>query len=311
VLLGAELRAVAEELSAVGLWEQAADAYVLLGDGEAEVRVLEEAGAIERLEQRLAAQAAAEARGRERAALMGALADLDRTGERRAACERAERWLERGPDEAVEVELTRIRAKLLRGPLALLELEGHALRVAFGTEATIGRTDATIVVGSSAVSRQHVRLFRRQGEVWLEDLGTRNGTCIRGARLSAPVPVGAGLELELAGQIPCAVGPGKPSAAAPGLTPVLVRVAGQSTLLPLGPLPAGSSGGWSIDFEPAGGSGLVVLRTNPGSAPPIMAGLTVADAVELAAGDELSETRGGPVVLRVLGRDSAPGGGGP
>src|SRR5512133_2402336 len=51
--LQSELALVAAELEATGAAEQAAQAYALLGDREAELRVLAQAGAIEQLEGRL------------------------------------------------------------------------------------------------------------------------------------------------------------------------------------------------------------------------------------------------------------------
>jgi pSer/pThr/pTyr-binding forkhead associated (FHA) protein len=37
------------------------------------------------------------------------------------------------------------------------------------------------------VSRRHARILIANGEAWLEDLGSKNGTCVRGTRIDAPV----------------------------------------------------------------------------------------------------------------------------
>lgn len=58
---------------------------------------------------------------------------------------------------------------------------------------TIGRLpDCTIsIVSDPDASRRHARIFRRDGEWWLEDLGSANGTFIgefaQSQKISAPV----------------------------------------------------------------------------------------------------------------------------
>src|SRR5207302_2729607 len=51
----------------------------------------------------------------------------------------------------------------------------------------IGRDDDNDVVLSDAgVSRQHTRIFEKQGRYWAEDLGSANGTLINGVGVLAP-----------------------------------------------------------------------------------------------------------------------------
>ena len=53
-----------------------------------------------------------------------------------------------------------------------------------GCSVVIGREPpAEIVVHDSSVSRQHARILRKQEEVWIEDLESRNGTVVRGAKV--------------------------------------------------------------------------------------------------------------------------------
>jgi serine phosphatase RsbU (regulator of sigma subunit) len=63
----------------------------------------------------------------------------------------------------------------------------HAAAVDFdfdGPEIAIGRaTTAGLVIQDSRVSRQHARLVERDGQWWVEDLGTRNGTLVNGTPL--------------------------------------------------------------------------------------------------------------------------------
>jgi DNA-binding NtrC family response regulator len=50
-----------------------------------------------------------------------------------------------------------------------------------GSAVVIGReAPSEIVVADASVSRQHARFVRNQGEVWVEDLDSRNGTRLRG-----------------------------------------------------------------------------------------------------------------------------------
>jgi hypothetical protein len=303
--LRSELGRVAKELEAAGELERAAEAYVLAGDTEAEVRVLTEMGAIERLEERFKAAETETRKARATADVRRRVADLDRCGERRAALEAAKEWRAVREDEVVEAATRAIRSRLVTGPVVHLAIDGTKVRAALGAEVTLGRGDATIVVASRAVSRVHVRIKRSaSGEPTLEDLDTRNGTTLAGARIHGPIPIGAGLSVELGGEVPCSI---VPASAAPeaSLSPsgVIVEVGGARFVAPLGELVVGP---WRVDRVLAADSdAFVVLRTPPGAPRPILGELALAAEVELAAGDEMRAVRGGPVRLCVLG-----GGGG-
>lgn len=69
-------------------------------------------------------------------------------------------------------------------------------------ECTIGRdTYQDLVIDSSAVSRRHARLFRRGNQVYLEDLGSANGTFLNGERIHRPSEVKPGDEIQLGSSI--------------------------------------------------------------------------------------------------------------
>ncbi|MBL8606075.1 MAG: FHA domain-containing protein, partial [Myxococcales bacterium] len=52
-------------------------------------------------------------------------------------------------------------------------------------EVVVGRAEpATVVVDDPSLSRQHARFFREGGGVFVEDLGSTNGTFVRGARVT-------------------------------------------------------------------------------------------------------------------------------
>src|SRR5262249_55547780 len=65
-----------------------------------------------------------------------------------------------------------------------------------GAEVSFGRSrGATIVLEHEKVSRMHARIFRRGAEILVEDLDSRNGTRVNGARIAGTVRVGGGDEI--------------------------------------------------------------------------------------------------------------------
>jgi transcriptional regulator with AAA-type ATPase domain len=74
--------------------------------------------------------------------------------------------------------LQRFGLLIFHGPEAQLRLLDDGTSVVIGREAP-----AEIVVEDASVSRQHARFVRRQNEVWVEDLDSRNGTLLRGNRV--------------------------------------------------------------------------------------------------------------------------------
>lgn len=290
-----EVLSVARELEEAGELLLAADAYALSGDAESEVRVLTGAGAIERLEERLRVTEATAREQRDLELALRRITDLDRTAERRAALELALSTLARREDERVADAARAIRARLTRGPVVELEILGELRRYALGPEVTIGRGDATILIGSRAVSRRHLRIFRSEGDVFAEDLGTRNGTKLAGARLAGPISVGDGIKLEFGGEVACEIRKLKGAGIAPGDL-FEVEIAGLTYVLPLGELKVQSL---RIDHEAVRDESFVVLRTPDGEGRPYLGDFQLAARVELCAGDEIRRERGGPVEIRV------------
>jgi hypothetical protein len=292
VRLPSEVARVAAELEAGGDWQKAAEAYALAGDAAGELRVLERAGAIEQLEARLDERASARRSEQARDALLGRLRDLDAVGERRLALREARAWLERHGDDAVALERDRIRDRLLRGPDVDLEIDGVRRRWLLGATVTIGRAEADLVVPASAVSRQHLRLFREDGVPHVEDLETRNGTFHAGARVAGALPIGDRLELSLAAEVSCRL-----TALDGGA--ILIDVAGETWAAPLGPVLAGP---WMVGEAREDDQRFVVVRTPAGAVPPTLNGYRTKGDIELAEGDELREIRDGPARLSVARR---------
>jgi pSer/pThr/pTyr-binding forkhead associated (FHA) protein len=86
--------------------------------------------------------------------------------------------------------------------LALAAGAGSARHVPLEGEVVVGRAPGCGVhVAARDVSRRHARFFEEGGALWVEDLGSRNGTFLNGARLTARARVGAGDEVALASEI--------------------------------------------------------------------------------------------------------------
>lgn len=61
-------------------------------------------------------------------------------------------------------------------------------------EVTVGRAGgcAVLLPEDTFVSQLHARVFRRDGSLFLEDLGSTNGTFLNGRKVTAPVPIRKG-----------------------------------------------------------------------------------------------------------------------
>jgi pSer/pThr/pTyr-binding forkhead associated (FHA) protein len=72
-----------------------------------------------------------------------------------------------------------------------------------GTEITVGR-GANCSIGvpdDTFASQMHARVQLRNGGMWLEDLGSTNGTHLNGARLSTPVQLAVGDRVQIGNTI--------------------------------------------------------------------------------------------------------------
>jgi DNA-binding winged helix-turn-helix (wHTH) protein len=70
--------------------------------------------------------------------------------------------------------------------------DGRTISLAEG-ENLVGRdSGATVWIDSSTVSRRHARIVVRDGQALLEDLGSKNGTSLRGRRIATPEPLADG-----------------------------------------------------------------------------------------------------------------------
>ena len=71
------------------------------------------------------------------------------------------------------------------------------------TEITLGRgTQCTISLADDTYASQlHTRVFHRSGQVWVDDLGSTNGTHVNGQRITRPVAVTKGDRIQVGSTI--------------------------------------------------------------------------------------------------------------
>lgn len=314
VALPSELARIAAELERAGDHERAADAYALARDHEGEIRALTAAGAIDKLEDRLRTAASDARRDRAQIETLGRVRDLEKCSERREALRVARAYLLSSEDERVREALSDIERRVLRGPSCELALgvDRPPRRYALGSSVTVGRGDSTIVVHARAASRRHLAVRRTAAgdAIEVEDLGTRNGTRLAGARLAGALRVADGaVDLALGGEVPCRVEVLRDDEGQ--LAGARVDIAGESWEAPLGPLRLRP--GWTVELvgEPAldpetgetraGSDGSFVVLTTTQESPGFRGTLQLSPRVELAAGDAIAASRGTPAVLVVPG----------
>ncbi|MGI8493627.1 MAG: FHA domain-containing protein [Acidimicrobiales bacterium] len=77
--------------------------------------------------------------------------------------------------------------------------EGSGQAFELGEELTIGRAPGCGISlpDDTFVSQLHTRVFRREGDLLVEDLGSTNGTYLNGKRVSAPVRLRRGDKLQV------------------------------------------------------------------------------------------------------------------
>jgi pSer/pThr/pTyr-binding forkhead associated (FHA) protein len=77
------------------------------------------------------------------------------------------------------------------------ELRGRSFDVA--DELTVGRSSGCglCVAEDSFVSHLHARFFNRENKIWIEDLGSTNGTYLNTHRLAQPAPLRSGDRLRM------------------------------------------------------------------------------------------------------------------
>lgn len=138
-----------------------------------------------------------------------------------------------------------LRARWLDGPADEIQITRPTLRV--------GRQpDNDLVVQHGSISGAHLEITFARGGISVCDLGSRNGTFLNGARLSAnqPVPVAAGATIRLDNSLELSLLPPPTTGTAPTVTPphlyllpkprpglIIQQRSGQTQHIPLGERP--------------------------------------------------------------------------
>ncbi len=67
-----------------------------------------------------------------------------------------------------------------------------------GDELTVGRAGGCqITLDDTYVSQLHARVFRREGQLYVEDLGSTNGTYLNRKKVTAPIAIRRGDRLQI------------------------------------------------------------------------------------------------------------------
>ena len=95
------------------------------------------------------------------------------------------------------------RGRAGRLNLKVIEPEEHrGQTVELSDEVTVGRAAGCgVKVDDAFTSSLHARLFRRDGVLWVEDLGSTNGTWVNAERIGGAVKLGKGDLLQVGGTV--------------------------------------------------------------------------------------------------------------
>jgi len=94
----------------------------------------------------------------------------------------------------------RAPAKAAAERLVVLEpADRQGMVFELGDELTVGRAPGcgVSIPDDTFVSQLHARVFRRDGGLWVEDLGSTNGTFVNKRQVTAPVPLHRGDRLQI------------------------------------------------------------------------------------------------------------------
>lgn len=281
-----ELVEAGRALRELGENELAARALRAAGDLDGEIAALADAGAVGKLEEAVSRQRRVEEAKVRRAMRFEEARDLIAIGRRRDAHDLLRNAL-------AEEEVEDLRA-LLQGLLArrpqqpYVSVDSRVMELVPGNPVVLGRSDCDLRVPAPVVSRRHLEFERPDGaDPIVRDLGGKNGTTLRGARVET-LPVGIGLDLLIGNALPLKVRPADTGG-------LILELPGRVVWLPLGPIELGprratienTSDGWLELKLPRGQS-------------VILGDLRVEGTLQLLIGDELFDVHGGQLLLRVV-----------
>jgi pSer/pThr/pTyr-binding forkhead associated (FHA) protein len=112
---------------------------------------------------------------------------------------RAARPPRRQPREQVRRPQRQPKQRRRDTPQSLVITQGQLAGTSIAlreTPVTIGRAnDCTLVVADDYASNKHARLVPREGQWYVEDLGSTNGTYLDRTKVTAPTPVPIGMAI--------------------------------------------------------------------------------------------------------------------
>ncbi len=282
-----ELMEAGRALREIGESELAARALRVAGDLEGEIEALAEAGAVGALEEAVARQRRIEEHRARRAVRFEEARDMISLGRRRDAHDLLRNSLQEEDAEDLRALLQGLVSR--RPPVpAYVTIDGRSVELVPGNPVVLGRSDADLRVPSPVVSRRHIEFTRRDGQdPWVRDLGGKNGTTLRGARVDS-LPVGIGLDLLIGNALPLKVRPSERGG-------LVLELPGRVCWLPLGPILLGAH---RVTIEGTQ-DGWVELRLGR-NASIVLGDLEVYGAIQLLVGDEIFDRHGGTLLLRVI-----------
>jgi hypothetical protein len=284
----ADLIQAANDLEELGEAAEAAEAFKLAGDHESEARALAAAGKIEELETLLDHEQAERQKKRSQRTRLEEIDLASATGKRREAIAIAAS-IDDESSGAARIRAEAIRAKRLLGDIVRVEIDGKIRRFVIGNEVVIGRAEGQIQIASHAISRKHLRIFRRGAEFFVSDLRSRNGTTMRGVAIGGEISVGPGIDVSLGNEVLVRIAPSSDFEGA-----LSIEAGGNTYVAMLGPTKIGI-GDWELRVGEARWVDLAF--TSPAA---YLGDLVLSSPVALLVGDEISSERGAPPVVRLL-----------
>lgn len=103
---------------------------------------------------------------------------------------------------AISKDLSSVRGQPQQGSPRLIVMDGEGIgargSVLVVEQVVIGRSpDCDIVLDDTFASAQHARVFVDGSQYWLEDLGSTNGTFVKGTRIEKPVQLARGSRFKI------------------------------------------------------------------------------------------------------------------